>query len=114
MPEQVLDFGTNAAGISEKVVITEGKAKFYRHQNDASCDKVMKLVHEVGRDGYNRKSDWKPLANVPVILRQQWKDEFSGKKPGQRLASAPCKNMTWKQFYMLKISQYEHSRLRFK
>lgn len=114
MSAKVVDFGTNAAGISEKVVIDNGKAKFYRHQNDAACDYIMRRVHEIGRDGYNKKSEWKPLAVVPIILRQAWLDEFNGKKPGQKLATSPSKYMTWGQFYMLKLSQYEHSRLRVK
>lgn len=113
MGSKVIDFGLNAAGIRETVVVSDDRVEFRQTQSDASEAAAMKLVHEVGRDGYNKKSGFKPLANVPMILRYKWQKEFQGKLPSQRLGSAPCKHMTWAQFYMLKLSQYEYSRLRF-
>jgi len=115
MPSHVIDFGRNAYGIHEKVIVDEDRVTVVREQSSEAEDLVMKRVHEANRDGFRRKAAWRPFAEVPYELREKWRNEWMGKRPGQRhLASAPCKDISWPKFMQIKLSSPEYARLRYK
>lgn len=115
MPTHVIDLGTNAAGVRQQAVVREDRVTFKTQQSDTAVQAVLKKIHEANRDGFNKKAAWRPVASVPVLLREQWRREWLGQTPGQRRSGdAPCKHVPWLDFLNIKLSQYEHSKLRFK